>query len=310
MVTVNAKKPFDSRTRADDVVEGLDLSGRTFVVTGANTGIGDPTARALSSAGARVIFACRNRAAGEAAVARTRAAHPGADAEFGELDLGSFASIRRFADTVQGGRIDALVCNAGLALMQYEETEDGFERTIGVCHVGHFLLARLLMPRLLASPSPRVVMVSSTSHRTPPQLDFDHLPLDRAHFKGMTAYGQAKLCNVLMAKALQQRYGARGLVACALHPGTLITTDIGRNSKFFGALIKLISAFTKNPNQGAATSVYATVHEPGSELAGHYLENCRVVACSDEANDLAVAQRLWTLSEQWLERAGPLPSWP
>jgi WW domain-containing oxidoreductase len=303
-------RQFDSRSTADDVVEGLDLSRRTIVVTGANTGIGEPTARALASAGARVVFACRQRAAGEAAVERTRAAHPGCQAEFGELDLASLASVRAFADDLRADRIDALICNAGLALMDYEETADGFERTVGVCHVGHFMLARLLMPRLLASGAPRVVMVSSTSHAMPPKLDFARFPMTRANFKGMGAYGQAKLCNVLMAKSLQRRYGDRGLTACALHPGTLITTDIGRNSKLFGVLMLLVSPFTKNPAQGAATTVYGAVHEPAADIAGRYLQDCRVVDSSPESNDPAVAQRVWDLTEQWLQRAVPLPAWP
>jgi len=307
--TANGRQRFGARTTADEVVEGLDLSKRTLVVTGANTGIGDPTARALAGAGARVIYACRTVTGGEAAVARARAAHPGCRAEFAELDLASFASIRRFADSLAADRIDALICNAGLALMSWGETEEGFERTVGVCLIGHFLLARLLMPRLLASGAPRVVMVSSTSHRTPPKLDFTNLPMTRGTFKGMGAYGQAKLCNVLMAKSLQRRYAHRGMTACALHPGTLITTEIGRNSAVVGLLMKLVSPFTKNPAQGAATTVWGAVHEPAVDLAGQYLQDCHIVPCSDEANDPVVAQRLWTLSEEWVARAG-VPSWP
>jgi WW domain-containing oxidoreductase len=144
----------------------------------------------------------------------------------------------------------------------------------------------------------------------PPQLDFAALPLTRDTFKGLTAYGQAKLCNVLMAKLLQRRYGSRGLTACALHPGTLVTTDIGRNSRLFGLLMKLVSPFTKNTDQGAATSVWALVHEPASDLEGQYLQDCRVVSCSAEANDAAVAERLWTTSEGWVARAGDIPAWP
>ena len=306
---LNAKQ-FGSNTNAYEVVAGLDLSGKTIIVTGANTGIGEPTAAALASVGARVIFACRQASTGEAAVARARAAFPGCKAEFAQLDLGSLASVRRFADALRADKIDALICNAGLALMAYEETADGFEKTVGVCHVGHFLLVRLLMPRLLASGAPRVVMVSSTSHKSPPKLDFNQLPMTRETFKGMGAYGQAKLCNVLMAKALQSRYGNRGLTACALHPGTLITTDIGRNSKIVGVLMKLVSPFTKNPPQGAATTVWGAVHEPASDVAGQYLENCHVVTSSAESNDPAVAQRLWTLSDQWISRVGSLPDWP
>jgi len=303
-------KRFGSRTRADEVLAGRDLSGRTIIVTGANTGIGEATARALAGAGARVVFACRQAAAGEAALARTRAAHPGCKAEFGELDLASFASIRRFAERLQADRIDALVCNAGLATLEYAETEEHFERTVGVCHIGHFLLTRLLMPRLLAAGTPRVVMVSSTSHRMPPKLDFKQLPMSREKFKGMTAYGQAKLCNVLMAMSLQRRYGQRGLTACALHPGTLVTTDIGRNSTLFGIVMKLVSPFTKNTAQGAATSVLAVVHEPAAAVGGQYLQDCHLEPCSDEANDPAVAQRLWELSEGWITKGGAVPDWP
>jgi WW domain-containing oxidoreductase len=303
------QREFGSRTSAYEVVAGHDLSGRTIVVTGANSGIGEWTARALASAGARVIFACRQAVSGEAAVERARAAHPGCKAEFAALDLASFASIRRFAEQLDTERIDTLICNAGLYTFTWAETAEGFERTVGVCHIGHFLLARWLAPRLLASPAPRVVMVSSESHQSPPTLDFNRLPLTRKNFRGMIAYGQAKLCNVLMARALQSRYGNRGLVACALHPGTFVTTGIGRNSKIVGVLIKLISPFTKNPAQGAATSVYATVHEPASDLSGQYLQDCGVATCSAEANDATVAHRLWIESEKWVERAGA-PAWP
>jgi NAD(P)-dependent dehydrogenase (short-subunit alcohol dehydrogenase family) len=309
MAAHNRESRFGARTSACDVVAGRDLSGRTIVVTGANTGIGEPTARALASAGARVIYACRQAASGEAAVARAKAAHPGCNAEFAELDLASFASIERFAERLSAERIDTLICNAGLFLMTWAETEEGFERTLGVCHIGHFLLGRWLMPRLLSSGAPRVVMVSSVAHGSPPKLDFERLPMAPAGFKGMVAYGQAKLCNVLMAKELQARYGTRGMNACALHPGTLVTTDIGRHSKMVAALIRLVSPFTKNPLQGAATSVYAAVHEPASDLAGRYLQDCRVADCSAEANDATVAGRLWALSDEWIGRAGA-PAWP
>jgi WW domain-containing oxidoreductase len=300
---------FGSRTSAYEVVAGRDLSCKTIIVTGANTGIGDPTARALASTGARVVYACRQKASGKAAVASALAAHPGCKAEFAELDLASFASIGRFAELLNAERIDALICNAGLFLMKWAETDQGFERTLGVCHIGHFLLTRWLMPRLLASGAPRVVIVSSVAHESPAKLDFDQLPMKKAKFKGMAAYGQAKLCNVLMAKELQSRYGDRNLTACALHPGTLVTTDIGRYSKIAGALIRLVSPFTKTPLQGAATSVYAAVHEPATDLAGQYLKDCRIARCSAEAGDPAVARRLWTASDEWIARGGA-PDWP
>ena len=300
---------FGSRTRATEVVAATDLNGRTIVVTGANTGIGEATARTLAGAGARVVYACRQASTGAAAIARARAEYPECTAELAELDLASFDSIGRFAAQLDCQRIDALVCNAGLADTGYGETAEGFERTVGICHIGHFLLARLLMPRLLASGAPRVVMVSSESHRSPARLDFSRLPMPPDKFNGLAAYGQAKLCNVLMAKSLQDRYGADGLTACALHPGTLVTTDIGRHSAVFRVLMALVSPFTKNTLQGAATSVFAVVHEPASDIAGKYLRDCRVTACSAEANDATVAQRLWQASEQWVARAHA-PPWP
>ncbi|NJN50916.1 MAG: SDR family oxidoreductase [Gammaproteobacteria bacterium] len=301
---------FGSNTTADQVLAGHDLSGRTLIVTGANTGIGEATACALAGAGAHVIFACRRADTAQAAIARTRALHPTAKVSFVELDLGAFASIRQFADTIGSERIDALVCNAGLSVTRWTPTAEGYESTVGVSHIGHYLLARLLMPKLLASGNPRVVMVSSSSHRMPARLDFEKLPMSANNFNGLNAYGQAKLCNILMAKSLQRRYGDRGLTACALHPGTLVTTDIGRNSGFVSLLIKLVSPITKSPAQGAATSVWALVHEPASELAGQYLKDCAVTTCSNEANDAGVADRLWSMSEDWVARNTQVPAWP
>jgi WW domain-containing oxidoreductase len=298
-----------SRT-AFDVVRGLDLSGRTIVVTGANTGIGYPTACALASAGARVIFACRDRDRGEEAVARARAEHPGTRVEFHELDLDAFAGIKGFVQRLDAERIDALVCNAGLSLPNFQETEDGYERVVGVCHMGHFMLTRLLMPRLLTAPAPRVVVVSSESHRMDVKLDVLNFPLRPANYKPLVAYGQAKLCNVLMARSLHRRYRARGLIACALHPGTLVTTEIGRYSTVLRVLMKAVSPFTKSPAEGAATSVWAVVHEPGSEIAGQYLKECRVARSSPASNDPSLEEQMWSVSEAWLTHAGDIPPWP
>ena len=118
----------------------------------------------------------------------------------------------------------------------------------------------------------------------------------------MVAYGQAKLCNVLFANELQRRYGDQGMTACSLHPGTLVTTEIGRNSILMAVLMKLISPFTKTPNQGAATSVYCATYAPAVDLQGQYFSHCQNVRSSKEANDPVPAKRLWDLSEQWCEQ--------
>jgi WW domain-containing oxidoreductase len=271
-------------------------------VTGANTGIGFEAARALSSAGARVIFACRNEEAGLNAVDRVRTQHPNAIAEFERLDLASLASVREFADRFADQPIDVLVCNAGVVNSEYAEVENGFEHTVGVSHLGHFLLTQLLLPSLLVGDGGRVVMVSSESHRQPKTLNFEKLPLSRETFSIMESYGQAKLCNLLFSNELHRRYFDQKLSAVALHPGNLVTTDIGRGSFWMRLGMRLASPFTKSPNQGAATTVLCAVHPDASEVSGRYFSHCREARASREAEDPAVAERLWKLSEDWCAR--------
>ncbi|MBT4523084.1 MAG: SDR family oxidoreductase [Halieaceae bacterium] len=295
-------KTLGSRSTTDEVLAGIDLSAKTALVTGSNCGIGFETAQALAGAGARVIFACRNSSSGRDAVERARQRHPDSDVEFGQIDLASVASIKQFCDALADDTIDILVCNAGLVSTDYKETLEGLELTVGVCHFGHFLLTRLLMPRLLAAKTPRVVMVSSVSHKSPATLSFERFPLTADNFGTMLAYGQAKLCNVLLANELQRRYGDQGLTACSLHPGALVTTDIGRGSLWMSVFMKLVSPFTKNVNQGASTTVFCAVHEESEEVAGKYFSHCALQPSSREANDPDVAARLWELSDKWSEK--------
>lgn len=297
------ESPFNAKTTADEVLDGLDLTGRLGIVTGANTGIGYEAARALAARGARIILACRDQARGDTAAAKIRQRHPEAEVEVRSLDLASLDSVRRFATHFGDDKIDMLVLNAGIYGGGYHETVDGFERTVGICFIGHFLLVRLLLPNLEADGGGRVVVVSSESHKSPRTLDFDKLPLDRSQYSDLVAYGQAKLCNVLLAKELERRYGAKGVHAYALHPGTLIPTEIGRNSLFAGLLLGLLRPFTKSLAQGAATTVLCAAHPAVAELGGEYFSDCRVTRSSRESNDPQVAQRLWQLGERWTELA-------
>ena len=217
------------------------------------------------------------------------------------LDLASARSIISFADQLEADKIDILICNAGLITTDYQQTCEGLEQTVGVCHFGHFLLTRLLMPRLLNALESRVVLVSSESHRMPKTLDFQRFPLTRDDFSTWTSYGQAKLANVLMANELQRRYAQQGLSACSLHPWTLVTTEIGRGSAFMRIMMKLISPFTKSPNQGAATTVYCAVEPNPKAIGGLYFSHCQPAPMSKEAANEAVAKRLWDLSEAWAE---------
>ncbi len=294
------KSTHGARSSADEVAQGHDLSGKQVIVTGANTGIGLQTARALASIGAAVTLACRNMEAAAAACESIRRQHPQATVAAMHLDLGDLDSVAAFARAFSPDTLDLLINNAGSSAPTLMSTVQGFERTVGVCHVGHFLLTRLLLPKLLAAPAPRVVMVSSESHRYPKQLDFDALGRTDVAYKSMRAYGQAKLCNVLMAAELQRRYGEQGLTACSLHPGALVTTDFGRESRLFRLAFWLASPFTKSPNQGAATTVFCALHEPASDLAGGYFSHCQRAQQTDEAQDPQVAGRLWNLSEEWV----------
>jgi WW domain-containing oxidoreductase len=295
---------FNHRSSADDVLRGRNLNGQVIIVTGANTGIGYETARSLAAVGATVIATCRNAQKAAATRQRLLQAHPGSHVEAAVMDLASLASVTTFCTQLSHGSIDTIICNAGVLAPEYGETTDGFELTLGVCHVAHFLLVKELLPRLLDAPAPRVVMVSSESHRSPPRLDFDALPYPKARFRPMKAYGQAKLCNALMAVELQRRFADRGLTACYLHPGTMVTTDIGRDSALARFAMRLASPFTKTANQGAATSVFCATTENRSELGGNYFSHCRLAKPSAETANKDVAARLWELSERWLREKG------
>lgn len=301
---------FNRNSTADQVLEGKDLTGKIALVTGANGGIGFETARALAAAGAQVILACRNPELGEQALSRIRLAHPHAKVELVLLDLASPASVRACAHGIRERedipQLDILICNAGSMSMQYLLTEEGIERTVAVCHLGHFLLCRELLDTLFLAPSPRVVVVSSESHKYPFKLDFDNLLVSRKQgaVTAFNAYGQAKLCNALMALELQQRYGAKGLTACAVHPGALVTTGFGKGSWLTQLAFKVASPFTKTPNQGAATSVMCATHDNNEDIAGGYFSHCRPARRSKEAANPAVAKRLWDFSEQHVQQGG------
>jgi len=175
---------------------------------------------------------------------------------------------------------------------------------VGVCHVGHFLLVKKLLPKLVNAPAPRVVMVSSESHRLPSRLDFAALPYPREQFRPMKAYGQAKLCNALMAVELQRRFADQGLTACYVHPGTMVTTDIGRDSALVRIAMWLASPFTKTASQGAATSVFCATWDDRGEIGGNYFSHCRKAKPSSETANKEVGTHLWELTERWLQEKG------
>jgi NAD(P)-dependent dehydrogenase (short-subunit alcohol dehydrogenase family) len=214
-----------SRTERWTAADAPDQRGRVAVITGANTGLGYETAKVLAERGATVVLACRNPQRAAEAAARIGEAAPGAQLTTVELDLASFASIRRAAQEIgaRHPRLDLLINNAGVIELRRELSEDGFERTLAVNHLGPFMLTGLLLERLLPVPGSRIVIVASIAHRSG-YIHFDDLQLER-RFRSGLAYPQSKLANLLFTYELQRRLEAAGAqpIAVAAHPGNAFT---------------------------------------------------------------------------------------
>ncbi len=276
-------------------------------MTGANSGVGYPTARELARAGAAVLLACRNPELGHAAVTRLRSEVPSASAEFVPLNLASLASVSRCAAGIDGP-VHLLINNAGvMAPRTWKQTEDGFELQFGVNHLGHFALTGRLLPRLLEAGDARVVTVSSLAHRSGGR---DVLFANPASSYSPThAYANSKLANLLFARELQRRGGGR-LTATAAHPG-ISATNLFLSTEGLGAnpLLRLPGrAFGRvvfqSATAGAQPSLYAAVRaEPGSysgpQWPGEFRGRPGPAAMSPLASDAELATLLWDLSEEW-----------
>ncbi|MFC9815852.1 oxidoreductase [Streptomyces virginiae] len=296
-------------------------SGRLAVVTGANSGIGYVTARELARRGAHVVLACRSQERGEEALERLRAEAPGARAELRLLNLADLTSVRSFAEDWSHDRLDLLVNNAGIAMVPFSRTADGFESQFGVNHLGTFALTGLLMPHLLASPDPRVVTVSSEGQRFA-RFDMGNLDAERG-YRPLFTYIQSKRANLYFATELQRRADAAGLSlrSMAVAPGLTRSNVLtgGANSargRAYGALMRLLlrSAFRPTP-EGAKTSLYAaTVPDlPGGSYVvpdGPFQLRGEPVLRSRERaiQDADTARRLWALSERLTGVLHPVPA--
>jgi NAD(P)-dependent dehydrogenase (short-subunit alcohol dehydrogenase family) len=281
-----------------------DQTGRTVLVTGANSGLGFHTSMQLARQGARVLMACRDQGRGQAALDRVRAEVPDAAAELVPLDLASLASIRAAAADVaqRTPHLDVLVNNAGVMALPRSTTADGFEMQFGTNHLGPFALTGLLVPQLLAAPAGRVVVVASDAAKWG-RMRFDDLMGERFYFRWL-AYGQSKLANLLFARELGRRAGDRLLVAAA-HPGyaaTNLQTAPGIPGKVMALGNRLIA---QSDADGALPQLYAASMpdvRSGDYFGPDGLMGLRgaphKVTPIKAARDDDHARRLWEVSEQ------------
>ena len=272
-----------------------DLTGRTAVVTGANSGIGLPTAQALGRAGAHVVLAVRNLDKGREAAATV----PGSR-EVRRLDLADLASVREFAASWEGG-LDLLINNAGVMMTPEGRTKDGFETQFGTNHLGHFALTNLLLPHI----TDRVVTVSAAAHRWVRGIDFDDLYLT-GHYKPAQVYGRSKLANLLFTLELQRRLGEVGspVRAFAAHPG-LAMSNLGPRSGLRARLNEVLFTVIAQTTEAGAqpTLLVATQDLPGGGFAGpDGISGMRggptLVGRTAAASDPVAAKRLWELSAE------------
>jgi NAD(P)-dependent dehydrogenase (short-subunit alcohol dehydrogenase family) len=328
LVEPNRKRPkaaentmtgtFGATSTTDEVLAGVDLSGKRILVTGASAGLGVETARALAARGAHVVGAARDLNKARRATEQVRAqATNGGGLELVELDLASLASVRACADALvaAGKPFDVVIANAGVMACPKSQTSDGFETQFGTNHLGHFVLVNRIAA--LFKPGSRLVNLSSAGHRYS-DVDLEDPNFERTPYTEFGAYGRSKTANIQFAVEFDRRHKDRGVRATALHPGA-IHTELARHMtpEAMAQLIASINAsqpagapaFTfKTIPQGAATSVWAGVVAASDTVGGRYCEDCHVAELAEGqdirggvrayALDPDRAQALWAKSEE------------
>jgi NAD(P)-dependent dehydrogenase (short-subunit alcohol dehydrogenase family) len=296
------------------VVDGIDLSGKVCLITGASSGLGRESARALAAAGARVILAARNADALAETVRWIHAEVPDAQISTVRLDLTSLASVRTAATEICEATpvLHILMNNAGVMFTPFSRTRDGFEIQIGTNHFGHFELTRLLTPPLAAAAGARVVILSSGGHVLG-DVDFDDPNWEHRDYDKFVAYGASKTANILHAVEADRRLCELGIRAYAVHPGTVATSlarymsrsDFSQLRKYAVANSAARGESTNGyldfttPEHGAATQVWAAVTPELADQGGLYLEDCSISeTVAPYACDAKRAAALWALSEK------------
>jgi NAD(P)-dependent dehydrogenase (short-subunit alcohol dehydrogenase family) len=319
-------KKFSAKSTADEVLSGINLKGKRFLITGVSSGIGLETARSLVAHGASVVGAVRNLAKAEPATASVRdaALQGGGSLELINLDLASLQSVRACADKLlaDGQPFDAIIANAGVMATPFGRTIDGFEVQFGTNHLGHFALINGIEP--LLADNGRLVVLSSLAHRGA-DIDLDDPNFEQQAYDPWVAYSRSKTANSLFAVEFNRRHRDRGIRAASVMPGNSLT-DLPRHfsqEELQGLLQTVDAARTeaglppkelKEIPQAAATSVWAAVVADKDEIGGHYLEDCAVAPINDTPNpfadgvrsyalDVNKAKQLWAKSEELISAA-------
>lgn len=305
---------WGAQTTGDEVLAGIDLTGKHVLVTGASGGLGLETSTALARKGATVILAARDPEKLDAACRKILQEVPGAALEILLLDLASLSSIRNAADEclARFRKIDILVNNAGIMFCPLMRTQDNFEMQFGVCHLGHFLFTCRIVPALMQGQNPRIINLTSGGHVLG-DVDFDDPNFHSRPYDKWQSYGQAKSANVLFSVELEQRLSRYGIHANAVHPGMILETELGRHLgnedyEYLMAMGNPEDFTIKSIQSGVATTLWAATSPELKDRGGLYLEDCHVSSVNDDGTgsggflsrviDPVRAKKLWTLSEQ------------
>jgi len=280
-------------------MDKVNLTGKTVLVTGANTGIGKETARELARRGARVIMGCRSEERGEKARREIVEDTKNENVTVMIVDLASLKSIKKFTDEYNANeaRLDILVNNAAVSTRVREETEDGFEKNFGTNHLGHFYLTYLLLSKLKESAPSRVVVVASKGHEIRGELDMEDLQLIRS-WNNFTSYDKSKTANILFATHLATLLDGTGVTTYSLHPG-IVKTELLRynDSMCIVSCVKACCCCVFMPaTEGAETSLYCCLEPSIAQHSGRYYSESHETKAKKYARDPALGEQLWKIS--------------
>jgi NAD(P)-dependent dehydrogenase (short-subunit alcohol dehydrogenase family) len=274
------------------------MEGKTVVITGATSGIGEVAACRLAQQGARIVFIARDRGRGEETLKRLQAIAPTRNHLAHYANLSRLAEMKRVAEAIAGSepRIDVLVNNAGAIFPTRQVTGDALEMTFATNHIAYFVVTNLLLERLKATPGARIVCTASDAHKRA-KLNFDDLQSEK-DFSGLGMYGRSKLMNILFTRELARRLAGTGVTANCFHPGFVATRFGDASGGLSSFAIKAAKKFALTPEEGAQTLIYLASSPEVAGVTGKYFYKCQEATPTAEAQNDADARRLWDVSAE------------